>query len=57
MNDNYFNTNIIRNHDDIMRLNAWMVDHLNFMLTISWLNDSERSMYEDEIASYLCYDI
>jgi hypothetical protein len=53
----YFNTNIIRNHDDIMMLNAWQVDFFNMMLGLVWLNDSERDMYEEEMKSYLCYDV
>ena len=54
---NYFNTNIIRNHDDIMTLNNWQVDFFNMMLGFTWLNDSERDMYEEEKKTYLCYDV
>jgi len=57
MTDNYFNTDIIRNHDDIMTLNNWQVDFFNMMLGFSWLNDNERDMYQDELRSYLCYDV
>jgi hypothetical protein len=55
--DNYFNHKIVENHDDIMTLNAWQVDFFNMMLTFPWLNDAERDFYEDEMASYLCYDV
>lgn len=54
---NYFNTDIVSRHDDIMTLNAWQVDFFNMMLTLPWLNDAERDIYEDEMASYLCYDV
>lgn len=53
----YFNTNIINRHDDIMTLNAWMVDHFNFVLTMPWLTDDEVDSYKDEMAQYLCYDV
>jgi hypothetical protein len=54
---NYFNTNIVARHDDIMTLNAWQVDFFNMILNFPWLNDAERDFYEDEMASYLCYDV
>lgn len=54
---NYFNSDIIRNHDDIMTLNNWQVDFFNMMAGLSWLTDNERDMYEDEMKSYLCYDV
>jgi len=54
---NYFNTNIIRNHDDIMTLNNWQVDFFNMMLGFTWLNDSERDIYAEEKKTYLCYDV
>lgn len=57
MTDNYFNTDIIRNHDEIMLLNGWMVEHFNFVLTLPWMSDDEIDSYEDEMASYLCYDV
>ena len=54
---NYFNTNIIARHDDIMTLNSWQVDFFNMMLGLTFLNDSERDMYEEEMKTYLCYDV
>jgi hypothetical protein len=54
---NYFNQQIIARHDDIMMLNAWQVDFFNMMLTLPWLNDNERDMYEDELRAHLCYDV
>ena len=53
----FFNTNIISRHDDIMMLNSWQVDHYNFMLGLSWISDADRSIYEEEKATYLCYDV
>jgi len=54
---NYFNSDIIRNHDDIMTLNNWQVDFFNMMAGLSWLTDNERDMYTDEMKTYLCYDV
>jgi hypothetical protein len=54
---NYFNTNIVANHNDIMTLNAWQAEFFNMMAGLPWLNDNERDMYEDEFKSYLCYDV
>lgn len=53
----YFNTNIVARHEDIITLNAWMVEHFNFVLSMPWLTDAEVDMYEDEKAMYLCYDV
>lgn len=53
----FFNTNIIRRHDDIMMLNSWQVDHLNFIAGFPWLNDDERESIRDEMHQYLCYDV
>jgi hypothetical protein len=57
MTDNYFNTNVVANHNDIMTLNAWQAEFFNMMAGLPWLNDNERDMYEDEFKSYLCYDV
>jgi hypothetical protein len=54
---NYFNTDIVARHDDIMTLNAWQAEFFNMMAGLPWLNDSQRDMYEDEFKSYLCYDV
>lgn len=54
---NYFNTRIIERHDDIMMLNSWMVDTFNVMLSFPWLSEGEQDALEDELASYLCYDV
>lgn len=53
----YFNTNIITRHDDIMTLNSWWVDHFNFILTMPWLNSDEKESIRDEMHEYLCYDV
>lgn len=57
MSNNYFNTNIVERHDDIMLLNSWMVDTFNFMLSMPWLSECEQDALEDELQSYLCYDV
>jgi hypothetical protein len=53
----YFNTKIVEHHDDIMMLNSWQVDFFNMMISLPWLTDNQRDMYEDEMKSYLCYDV
>lgn len=51
---NYFNTNIIRNHEFIMYLNDQWVQFLNFLLT---LNLYDEDMLKDEILETRCYDV
>lgn len=53
----YFNSNIVERHNETTQLNAWMVDHFNFILGLSCWSDAEIDMYEDEKAMYLCYDV
>jgi hypothetical protein len=53
----FYNSNIIARHDEIMVLNAMWVDHFNFMLGLPFNTDAENSMYQDEMAFYLCYDV
>jgi hypothetical protein len=53
----YFNTNIVARHDDIMTLNRWQAEFFNMMLSLPWLTEGERDMYEEEMKSYLCYDV
>lgn len=54
---NYFNKNIIHNHDIIMDLNAHWVDHLNFLLQLSLWDDYENKLVEDEFRGTICYDV
>ena len=48
---NFFNTNIVGRHDDIMTLNAWMADTFNILLQAPWLSDDERDFLHDEMLS------
>ena len=57
MTDNYFNTDIIRNHDHLMTLNGWMVEHWNFCMTFEWNSDEVNDELHDLKQSYLCYDV
>jgi hypothetical protein len=54
---NYFNADIVGNHNDIMMLNSWQVQFFNMMLTLPWLTDEQQDMYEDELRAHLCYDV
>ncbi len=55
---NYFNTDIVRNHDYIMNLNAQWVDYLNFLLSLSVIvPEWEMELIEDEFRSTICYDV
>lgn len=55
---NFYNTNIIRNHDYIMDLNAGWVEYLNFLLSIhSIIPDWELKLIEDEMQGTICYDV
>ena len=53
----YFNDDIVARHTETTTLNAWMVEHFNFMMSMPWLTESEVEMYHDEKAMYLCYDV
>lgn len=57
MTDNYFNTDIINNHDSIMMLNNWMAEHWDFCMTMPWNTDEENDELYDLKKSYLCYDV
>ncbi len=57
MTDNYFNTNIIERHDDIMRLNGWMVEFWDFCMNMPWNTDEENDEFNDLKKSYLCFDV
>lgn len=55
---NYYNTNIVRNHDHIMKLNSGWVDHLNFLMSLTAIvDDWEMELIEDEFRSSICYDV
>lgn len=54
----FYNTDIIRNHDEIMNLNASWVSYLNFLLSIHVIvPDWELQLIEDEFRGTICYDI
>lgn len=55
---NYFNTNIVRNHDYIMDLNAQWVDHLNFLMSLTGIMDDwKMELIEEEFRASICYDV
>lgn len=59
MTDNYFNTNIIANHDHIMWLNNGMTETYDFCLSIAERFDSEsdKIWWQQQKKTCLCYDI
>jgi hypothetical protein len=54
---NYYNTDIIHNHDHIMHLNAQWVYHLNFLLNLHFWDDYKNKLVEDEFRGTICYDV
>lgn len=53
---NFFNSNIIEHHEDIVTcVNHW-VDHYNNMI-ITALDDYQRQTFQNEFDSYKLYDI
>jgi hypothetical protein len=62
MTDNYFNTDIVRNHDDHLQLNNSMAETYDFCLGQSekyttLFNDADRAWYADRKRSFICYDV
>jgi hypothetical protein len=53
----FFNTNIIKNHDDIMMLNSWMVEHWDYCMSLPWNTQEQNDELYDLKKSYLCYDV
>lgn len=55
---NYFNHNIVRNHDHITELLNGMAEFANFSLSLTTiLSDSDVVWYEEMKKSNICYDV
>ena len=56
---NYFNTNIVRNHDDHMYLNNSMAETYDFCLGVATALDNiaDQVWFYDQKKAHLCYDI
>lgn len=59
MSNNYFNTDIIRNHDQLMYLNNSMAECYDFCLNIAeqFDNNSDASWWYSMKKGHLCYDV
>jgi hypothetical protein len=58
MTNNFFNQNIVQNHDLIMKLNNEMAEFYNFSLTLTCImTDADVAWYEDQMKAHLCYDV
>lgn len=56
---NYFNQNIVQNHDDHMYLNNSMAECYDFCLGIAtaFKNETDQAWYYDQKKGHLCYDV
>ena len=59
MTDNYFNTDIISRHDDIMYLNNGMVEVYDYCLSVAECFDSEsdKIWWYEQKKAHMCYDV
>jgi len=57
--NNYFNQNIIQNHDNLMYLNNSMAECYDFCLNVAeqFNNESDMSWWYDQKKGHLCYDV
>ena len=59
MKDNFFNTNIIQNHDLNIWLNNSMAETYDFCLSVAVAlgNETDQEWYYQQKKGYICYDI
>jgi hypothetical protein len=59
MSDNYFNTDIVNNHDQLMYLNNSMAECYDFCLRFAEQFDSEsdKAWWYSMKKGHLCYDV
>jgi hypothetical protein len=59
MANNYFNDNIIENHDQLMYQNNSMAEVYDFCLGIATVleNDTDQAWYYEQKKSHICYDV
>ena len=54
---NYFNHNIIKNHDHITDMNNQWVQFYNFLLTLHFWDNYENHLVYDDLKASLIYDV
>lgn len=56
---NYFNTDIINNHDDHLYLNNSMAECYDFCLGLAelFMNKSDMVWYTEQKRGHICYDV
>ena len=55
---NYFNTNIVRNHEHRLQLLNEMAEFANFMMSMtSIVSDTDMVWYDEMKKSNICYDV
>ena len=59
MSVNYFNTDIVRNHDNLMYLNNSMAECYNFCLSVAehFDKDADKAWWYDQKQGHICYDV
>ena len=57
--NNYFNQNIIKNHDDHMDLNNSMAECYDYCLSVATVLDNivDQAWYYEQKKGHLCYDV
>lgn len=56
---NYFNTNIVQNHNDHMWLNNGMAECYDFCLSVAeyFKNPADIAWYYEQKKGHICYDV
>lgn len=59
MSDNYFNTDIVNNHDQLMYLNNSMAECYDFCLQVAeqFDNEADKSWWYSMKKAHLCFDL
>lgn len=59
MKVNYFNKNIVENHDHLMYLNNSMAECYDFCLSVAVTleNIADQAWYYDQKRAHICYDV
>jgi hypothetical protein len=59
MSVNYFNTDIVRNHDQLMYLNNSMAECYDFCLGVAECFDNivDQTWWYEQKKAHICYDV
>lgn len=59
MSVNYFNTDIVRNHDNLMYLNNSMAECYDFCLSVATAVDNvvDQVWWYEQKKGHICYDV